>query len=105
MAYFDSPKNSAIWEKEMAGLRAERERRESGGFKPEKAGAATEESKAVQSAKDKSSHHRPITLKELEAIDARMTGVRRVKRPTRAKAHTMDMQQGAKKASAPQRGL
>jgi hypothetical protein len=103
MAYFDSPKNSAKWEKEMASLRAERERRENGGFKPEK--ARNEESRTAQSVKDKNSRHRPITLKELEAIDARMTGVRRVKRPTRAKARTMDMQQGAKKASAPQRGL
>ena len=31
MAYFDSPKNRALWEKELAGLRKEKERRAKGG--------------------------------------------------------------------------
>lgn len=32
MAYFDSAKNRALWQKELAGLRKERARRESMGF-------------------------------------------------------------------------
>lgn len=31
MSYFDSPKNRAMWEKEMTGLRAERELRKNAG--------------------------------------------------------------------------
>ena len=32
MAYFDSAKNRALWQKELDGLRAEKSRRESSGF-------------------------------------------------------------------------
>lgn len=32
MAYFDSAKNRALWQKELAGLKQERARRESMGF-------------------------------------------------------------------------
>lgn len=35
MAYFDSAKNRALWQKELAGLRQERARRESMGFMDE----------------------------------------------------------------------
>lgn len=103
MAYFDSPKNSAMWEKEMVGLRAERERRESGGFKPNE--IAEEKKMESKSVRENDSRHRAITLKELEEIDARMSGVRRVRRPTRPRERTMDMQQGTQKAASPQRGL
>lgn len=34
MAYFDSAKNRALWQKELDGLRAERARREANGFSP-----------------------------------------------------------------------
>ncbi len=34
MSYFDSPKNQALWEKELDGLDAEKERRKSEGYKP-----------------------------------------------------------------------
>ena len=35
MSYFDSPKNRAIWERELNGLRAERERRKREGYRPQ----------------------------------------------------------------------
>jgi hypothetical protein len=34
MAYFDSAKNRALWQKELAGLRAEKERRAQYGYVP-----------------------------------------------------------------------
>ena len=48
MAYFDSPKNRAMWEKEMAGLRTERELRKSSGFEK----SADEQDSTVQAAED-----------------------------------------------------
>lgn len=35
MSFFDSPKNRAIWEREMRTLHAEKERRAMEGYKPE----------------------------------------------------------------------
>lgn len=35
MAYFDSPKNKAMWEKEIARMETERERRKENGYKVE----------------------------------------------------------------------
>ncbi|MBO7356522.1 MAG: hypothetical protein J6U50_07815 [Lachnospiraceae bacterium] len=103
MAYFDSPKNSAMWEKEMTGLRAERDRRQNEGFKP--ASRENTETKMEKSAKQNDPRHRAITLKELEEIEAKMGGVRRVKRPTRVKARSMEMKQGEKSSAPKQRGL
>jgi hypothetical protein len=102
MAYFDSPKNSAKWEKEMVGLRAERARREAGGYDPQEKKAEAEGkgksrvagSKAAGKDMANDPRHRPITLKELEQIDARMSGIKRVKRPTRQRMQGMEMQTG-----------
>ena len=117
MKYFDSAKNAAMWEKEMVGLRAERARRESEGFKPVQkaaeertaAGKAVEKTAAGRGAKQDARandpRHRAITLAELEEIEVQMTGVRRVKRPTRQRARSLEMQSGEKKASVPARKM
>lgn len=66
MAYFDSPKNKALWDKEIARLETERERRRQNGFKPVDNTLEDEGEKSFggkQSAKV-----RLITLEELERI-------------------------------------
>ena len=61
MAYFDSPKNRAIWERELRGLRAEKERRAREGYTPNEA-----RSKAAQVKKEENPFRRRTSLKELE---------------------------------------
>lgn len=76
MAYFDSPKNRALWEKTMVGLRAERERRAATGYAPageERRGAA----EAVNPFRKK------VNLTQLEEIERQAEGVHRVRRPLR----------------------
>ncbi len=65
MAYFDSEKNKALWEKRMAGLRSERDRRKLEGYKPNMVGDDT-----VTEASGKNPNVRVITLKELMAKEA-----------------------------------
>ncbi|MFI3250195.1 MAG: hypothetical protein R3Y07_04465 [Eubacteriales bacterium] len=60
MAYFDSPKNRAIWDKELVGLRQERAVREANGFQP-----AAEKEKAME--KDLNPYRKQINLEQLEA--------------------------------------
>ncbi len=68
MAYFDSPKNQAIWDKEIAQMEAERERRRQNGFKPvEKQDAPSETGHSVFFEGERPGVRR-ITLKELEMI-------------------------------------
>ncbi len=63
--YFDSPKNKAMWEKEISRMETERERRRQNGFKPE----LKEEGEADKSSFGKISQYvRLITLEELERI-------------------------------------
>ena len=63
MAYFDSPKNRAMWEKEMTVLRTERESRKSRGF------AAPDEGRdsAVQDAGDTPQRER-TSFQELQLV-------------------------------------
>ena len=75
MAYFDSPKNRALWDKELEGLDAERERRKEEGYRPQQGkkdvGAET------GSVRDRSAGNprvRRITLKELEEIEREASG-------------------------------
>ncbi|MCR5118464.1 MAG: hypothetical protein K6B44_02445 [Lachnospiraceae bacterium] len=86
MAYFDSPKNKAIWKKELEGLRAERARREENGFRPE-----TVEKAEVQKSADRPGRRR-INLEQLEAIEREAGGIRRVRRPVRERSKTMEKQ-------------
>ena len=84
MAYFDSPKNKAIWKKELDGLRAERARREANGFKPETV------EKNVSERTNERPGRRRINLEQLEAIEREAGGIRRVRRPVRERSKTME---------------
>lgn len=77
MAFFDSPKNRALWEREMTGLRAEKQRRAEQGYEPQ---AKTQEKQAA--AADTFGRRR-INLAELERIELESSGIRRVRRPTK----------------------
>jgi hypothetical protein len=48
MAYFDSEKNKAIWQKHLASLDEERQRRKENGYKPEKAKAVVADENSVR---------------------------------------------------------
>lgn len=50
MAYFDSAKNKAIWQKRLAVLEAERDRRKREGYKPEPKRGRTGEKKKTMAA-------------------------------------------------------
>ncbi len=67
MAFFDSPKNMALWNKELANLDAERERRKKEGYKPEM--KVVDGSGRVSRTTGNNPHVRRITLKELEEIE------------------------------------
>lgn len=65
MAYFDSEKNKALWEKRMTTLRGERDRRKLEGYRPEAVMSYKEEDISL-----KNPSVRVITLKELMAKEA-----------------------------------
>lgn len=60
MAFFDSPKNRAIWERELKSLRAEKERRAREGYRPQ-----TAEGKGNEQEKENPFRKR-ISLSQLE---------------------------------------
>ena len=60
MAFFDSPKNRAIWNRELGALREERERRAREGYKPQ---AQDSSKKAYES---ENPLRKRITLSQLE---------------------------------------
>lgn len=75
MAYFDSAKNNAMWEKRMAGLREERKRRQETGYVPKEQEQTT--------TRQDNPFRRRINLEQLEKIEMDALGIRRVKRPRR----------------------
>ena len=87
MGYFDSPKNLAMWNRELAELKREKARRAAEGYHPQK-----KEEQATKQAevKENNPHRRRINLAELERIDMQMGKIRRVKRPTRSKPLSME---------------
>lgn len=84
MAYFDSAKNRAIWERELDVLRQEKANRAARGYVPE---TVEKKEKAPVS---ESLGRRKINLQELEQIEREQSGVRRVRRPTREKPFVRD---------------
>lgn len=76
MAFFDSPKNRAMWEKKLSALREEKEERRKNGFVPTDRENQTENQRSDQ-------FRRRITLKQLEEKELAREGIRRVKRPGR----------------------
>ena len=87
MAYFDSPKNRAIWERELRGLRAEKERRAREGYTPNEA-----RSKAAQVKKEENPFRRRTNLKEQEAREAR-----RAARPARQRGMERQKEPGLRR--------
>ncbi len=83
MTYFDSPKNKAMWDKEITRMEAERERRRQNGFKPDKTMEETGDQKKSLFGRI-SEHVRLITLEELERIV-------RAKKGLAPKGHGMSM--------------
>lgn len=76
MAFFDSPKNRAMWEKKLSALREEKEERRKNGFAPADRENQTENQRSDQ-------FRRRITLKQLEEKELAREGIRRVRRPGR----------------------
>ena len=81
MAYFDSPKNRAIWERELKGLRAEKERRAKEVYRPQKG----EQEISVESRQEQNPFRKRITLKELEQAEREAVQARRARRPQRVR--------------------
>ncbi len=71
MAYFDSEKNKAIWEKHLASLDEERQRRKENGYKPEKARAV------VSNEPSRKPGVRVINFEQLVAKEQARTKARR----------------------------
>lgn len=67
MAFFDSPKNRAMWGRELISLEEERKKRAANGYKPQQA-AKTKAGSAFGKSKDRPLVRR-ITLAELIAIE------------------------------------
>lgn len=61
MAHFDSARNRVLWQRELAGLRREREKRQREGYDPSGAGQQREA--------DTRSHVRRVTFRELEEME------------------------------------
>lgn len=59
MPFFDSPKNRAMWERKLSGLRQEKVRRKEAGYVPRESGVHG------QTGKD-NPYRKRITLKQLE---------------------------------------
>ena len=78
MSYFDSPKNRAIWERELKALRVEKERRAREGYRPQPA----RPEKAVK-PREENPFRRRVTLAELERAEHEEIRARRAKRPQR----------------------
>ncbi|MFR5633579.1 MAG: hypothetical protein ACLUFH_11425 [Monoglobales bacterium] len=88
MAYFDSAKNRAIWERELDGLRQEKEKRAARGYVPETV------EKKEKTPVSESFGRRKINLQELEQIEREQSGIRRVRRPTREKPFVREREPG-----------
>ena len=72
MAYFDSPKNRALWDKELESLDAERERRKEEGYRPGQDTGSRAAGTVRGTASGRYADNpkvRRITLKELEDIE------------------------------------
>ena len=94
MAYFDSPKNRAMWERRMTGLRQEKERRKETGYAPQQRAEKTK-------LGEDNPFRKKIGLARLEQIEQEQSGVRRVRRPSKTRSLEREMERG-KERSAPE---
>ncbi len=65
MAFFDSPKNMALWDKELEGLDAEKERRRTNGYRP----GQKREKAPANAGPARNPYVRRINLRELMEIE------------------------------------
>ncbi len=65
MGYFDSPKNRALWERELSDLEGEKNRRKQEGYVPK----YKENAEKQRMPETTNPYVRRINLKELEAIE------------------------------------
>ncbi len=98
MAYFDSPKNRAMWEKTMVALRAEKERRRVSGYAP----VNEDDGKLKEPVNP---YRRKINLSQLEEIERQAEGIRRVARPVRQARAGMQMEQDGMQRDAARQTL
>lgn len=94
MAYFDSPKNRAMWERELQGLRRERENRIINGYKPGNQGQ-----QADSPRENENPFRRRITLAELEQREVQTLG-RENGRGGRERTHVRERTLSREKAPA-----
>lgn len=92
MAYFDSPKNRAIWEVELGKLRKEK-----ADFAAGKQRDTRE--KARTSRKAEASRRRPVTLQQLEKEEAMEAGRIRKENPDRRRER--ELSKSTQKAVSP----
>ena len=94
MAYFDSAKNSALWKKELDGLRAERARREAGGYSP--AGKKQTEAGMANPAGRIRITYAQLEREEYESV-RKQKGEKAARSETREKtaSHSSTMERGA----------
>ena len=83
MAYFDSPKNRAKWERRLAGLREEKIRRQEEGYQPQ-------EQKETVMEVNNNPFRKKINFKQLEEIERKSMEATRVRRPGRAARREME---------------
>lgn len=94
MAYFDSPKNRALWDRDLLGLRQERTRREANGFQP------TDRLEPTQEV-EHNPYRKPITLEQLQEA---MNQTHSKKKPVRPqKTHEAPSIEGATRVPRPKR--
>lgn len=102
MAYFDSPKNRAKWERRLAVLREEKIRRQEQGYQPQ------EQKEAVMEVND-NPFRKKINFKQLEEIERKSMEAARVRRPGRAARREMDgarrEMDGMKKSGMEKKGM
>ncbi len=94
MGYFDSPKNKALWERELESLDAERMRRKEEGYKPHQQKAFSNVKNSEKATGNPKV--RKITLQMLEEIEkqarqaGRSTGANERQRLRAGEAHHRD---------------
>lgn len=94
MSYFDSPKNRAIWERELRGLREEKERRAREGYHPQKEVSSA----SHQKQRDQNPYRIRISLQELEQEEREAVRARRGDRSKRIRSREAQISQEEKKA-------
>lgn len=86
MAYFDSPKNKAMWERELNSLRAEKERRANGEYP-----GANRMNEEAKEASMSNPNRVKISYKELLREENQANKAKHAERRAREKSRQIDM--------------